>query len=256
MKHQGGSVRARAMAEVAKGGKKPIKSVLPPAPLLLVKQPSPAPAAPVRKPLHLEPATTKRSLDPPPSFAAARREPLIRRESGPIAGLTKQWRSGVENSAKVSIPAMFKFSVAPAALEGFRNTGNTCYLNSVLSALLHVPAFVHVLQSKETADRIEAAEAKARAPPLPPPPRSRTDVVDLTEVGRPRRAFPPPRCCVCVCCVCVFQRPCVFPPVRLYVCLVLRAGGGGGGGGPRARGPRRACVPGTEADHAAQAGLL
>ena len=63
------------------------------------------------------------------------------------------------------------------AMEGFRNTGNTCYLNSVLCALLHLPAFVHVLQNREMA--VELA-----APDLPTfPPKSAPDasLVDLSS---------------------------------------------------------------------------
>lgn len=59
------------------------------------------------------------------------------------------------------------------ALEGFKNTGNTCYLNSVITALLHLPAFVHVLMNDEVARAIKSKQRPAAAPA--------PAVVDLTS---------------------------------------------------------------------------
>jgi Ubiquitin carboxyl-terminal hydrolase len=64
------------------------------------------------------------------------------------------------------------------SLEGFRNTGNTCYLNSILSALLHLPPFVRALQHDEIAALCSAgAHKRSKTAAL----KALSQIVDLTE---------------------------------------------------------------------------
>jgi hypothetical protein len=65
----------------------------------------------------------------------------------PIIPLSRSYWN--QNPAQSSFTSFFGARVPLGSLEGFRNTGNTCYLNSVLSALLHLPPFVRALQHSE-----------------------------------------------------------------------------------------------------------
>jgi hypothetical protein len=82
------------------------------------------------------------------------------------------WRSGGGASP----------SPSPYALEGFKNIGNTCYLNAVLSCLVHLPLFCDALTSPcvlaevdAACDRVETAkllQATAAVERLHTPPRA------------------------------------------------------------------------------------
>lgn len=100
----------------------------------------------------------------PPSF---RREPVVPRQ-------TSSWTA----RAPSTYGRLFLQPIPRVALEGFRNTGNTCYMNSILAALLHLPAFVRVLQNPTIWGMLRAPPSAAQKPSS-----MCTGVVDLTEDG-------------------------------------------------------------------------
>ena len=119
-----------------------------------------------------------------------RRQPVIhamipekyypRPELGKIVPSPSTWGSSSKHGSRAPKPSTLFSWLRPAegssdigALEGFKNTGNTCYLNSVITALLHLPAFVHVLMNDEVARAIESKQQPAPAPT--------STVVDLTS---------------------------------------------------------------------------